>query len=62
MYLVGCGRLVVFRGGSGIERVVRPTIVAHRRRWCPEALSVFAEVRSADLSAQSVEKYFRMYF
>ena len=32
---------VVYRGGSGIERVVRPTIIAHRRRRCPEAFSVF---------------------
>ena len=49
------------RGGSGIKEVVRPTIVAHCGRRCPEALcvrSVLAEGRSADLSARSAEFFF----
>ena len=31
------------KGDSGIEKVVRPAIVAHRGRRCPEALCVSAE-------------------
>ena len=53
---------IKYRGGSGTKEVVRPTIVAYCRRWCPEVLCVLAEARSADLSAQSAGENFSHVF
>ena len=59
---VACAKILLNRGGSGIKEVVRPTIVAHCGRRCPEALCVLTEAQSADLFAPKCRKCFSHVF